>query len=91
MTVAVSGNVFDVLGRLDVRPWKVWAGSYRAGPAGSVITTRAQVIYPADGVFTAELEPGAAVFEAPDGLRWNVTVPDDDAELGAVLDAGVQV
>lgn len=85
MTVTVSGNVVDVLGRKDARDWKVRSAAYRAGPDGGVVTTRPQLVSPVDGVFTVELEPGPTVFEGPDGQQWNVTVPDDDADLWDVL------
>lgn len=85
MTVTVSGTVTDATGRKDSRPWKVWSDSYRAGPDGGVITTRPQAVHLSEGVFTAELEPGAMVFEDPDGRRWDVIIPDDDADLWDVL------
>ncbi|ORA05790.1 hypothetical protein BST17_08520 [Mycolicibacterium bacteremicum] len=62
---------------------------YREGPNGEIITVTEQPVKVTGGILTAELEPGVAVIQNPDGERWTVTVPDEDASLWEVIAAAV--
>jgi hypothetical protein len=84
VTVTVSDNVADITGGKDARPWKVWSPVVREGDDG-VVSLRQRTVDVTDGVFTAELEPGLAVIESPDGVRWSVTVPDYDISLSDLI------
>lgn len=85
MTVTITGKVTDVTARKDSRPWKVWSPVYRQGVNGEIITVTGQSVKVVGGVVTIELEPGAAVIENPDGQRYTVTIPDEDADLWGVI------
>lgn len=89
MTVTITGKVTDVTARKDSRPWKVWSPVYRQGVNGEIITVTGQSVKVVGGVVTIELEPGAAVIENPDGQRYTVTVPDEDADLWDIISAAV--
>lgn len=89
MTVTITGKVTDVTARKDSRPWKVWSPVYRQGVNGEIITVTGQSVKVVGGVVTIELEPGAAVIENPDGQRYAVTVPDEDANLWDIISAAV--
>lgn len=89
MTVTITGKVTDVTARKDSRPWKVWSPVYRQGVNGEIITVTGQSVKVVGGVVTVELEPGAAVIENPDGQRYTVTIPDEDADLWDVIAAAV--
>jgi len=84
MTVTVSGAVADITGRRDSRAWKVWSPTYRDGD-GITVSSREQTVHITNGVFTAEMEPGEAVIESPDGVKWNVLVPDGAVTLRELL------
>lgn len=91
-TITITGDTIrDATGRLDNRPWLVEAATYQDGGAGGVITDRvSRPIYPIAGVISFEIEAGiAAWIEKPDGLRHLVTVPDEDANLWDVIEAGI--
>lgn len=81
MTVVVTGTVVDVTGRKDSREWRAWSPVYRQGPGGEIVTVTPQPVKVVAGVVTIKLEPGPAVIENPDGQRYTVTVPDEDANL----------
>lgn len=89
MTVTITGKVTDVTARKDSRPWKVWSPVYRQGVNGEIITVTGQSVKVVGGVVTIELEPGAAVIENPDGQRYTVTIPDEDADLWGVIATAV--
>lgn len=80
-TVTVTGVVKDETGRKDSRDWKAFSPVYREGSDGSVVTMKKQQVRVVAGVFTAKLDPGVCVLENPDGQRYTVTVPDEDADL----------
>lgn len=85
MTVTITGKVTDVTARKDSRPWKVWSPVYRQGVNGEIVTVTGQSVKVVGGVVSIELEPGAAVIENPDGQRYTVTIPDEDADLWDVI------
>lgn len=90
MTVLVTGVVETGLGRKDSRAWKAWSPVYREGPNGEVITTRDD--YPVrvvGGTFSAQMQPGVAVIENPDGKRYTVTVLDEDCDLWELIATAV--
>lgn len=89
MTVTITGTINDVTARKDSRPWKVWSPVYRQGVNGEIITVTGQSVKVVGGVVTIELEPGAAVIENPDGQRYTVTIPDEDADLWGVIATAV--
>lgn len=89
MTVTITGQIIDVTSHKDSRPWKVWSPVYRQGVNGEIITVTGQSVKVVGGVVTIELEPGAAVIENPDGQRYAVTVPDEDANLWDIISAAV--
>ncbi len=89
MTVTITGKVTDVTARKDSRPWKVWSPVYRQGVNGEIITVTGQSVKVVGGVVTIELEPGAAVIENPDGQRYTVEVPEEDADLWGVIATAV--
>lgn len=88
MTVTITGSVTDVTGSPNALPWRVWSPAYRQGSGGVVNVRRAKVSVTA-GRFTAELEPGIAVIENPEGVQWTVTVPDTDADLWDLIEAAI--
>lgn len=88
-TVTVSGVVLDETGRKDSRDWKVFSPVYREGSGGEVVTMKRQAVRVVAGVFTAKLDPGVCVLENPDGQRYTVTIPDEDANLWDVIAAAV--
>lgn len=90
MTVIVSDNVADITGGKDARPWKVWSPVVREGDDG-VVSLRQRTVDVTDGVFTAELEPGLAVIESPDKVKWTVTVPDHDASLWDLIEVATGI
>lgn len=89
MTVTITGQIIDVTSHKDSRPWKVWSPVYRQGVNGEIITVTGQSVKVVGGVVTIELEPGAAVIENPDGQRYTVTIPDEDADLWGVIATAV--
>jgi len=91
VTVTITGSIADVTARKDSRPWRVWSPVYRQGPGAEIITITGQPVKVVGGTVTIELEPGPAVIENPDGQRYSVTIPDDDADLWDVIAAAVAV
>lgn len=89
MTVTITGTINDVTARKDSRPWRVWSPVYRQGPGGEIVTVTPQPVKVVAGVVTIKLEPGPAVIENPDGQRYTVTVPDEDADLWDIISAAV--
>lgn len=92
-TVTITGNtVREATGRPDNRPWKLRAATYQDGGSGSVITPGEDytLLRPVAGKLAFEAEAGIAVYlENPDQKRYLVTVPDADAGLWTVIEAGV--
>lgn len=88
-TVTVSGVVKDETGRKDSRDWKAFSPVYREGSDGEVLTMRKQQVRVVAGMFSAKLDPGVCVLENPDGQRYTVTVPDEDADLWDIISAAV--
>lgn len=88
-TVTVSGVVKDETGRKDSRDWKAFSPVYREGSDGEVLTMRQQTVRVVAGLFSAKLEPGICVIENPDGQRYTVTIPDEDADLWGVIATAV--
>jgi len=85
----VSGVVKDETGRKDSRDWLAFSPVYREGSDGSVVTMKRQQVRVVAGMFSAKLDPGVCVLENPDGQRYTVTVPDEDADLWDVIAAAV--
>lgn len=87
--VTITGLVKDETGRMDSRDWEVYSASYREGTDGALITPRTQPVRVVAGAFEVELEPGPAVLINPDGKRYTVTIPAEDADLWDVIEAAV--
>lgn len=88
-TVTISGPVLDGSGKKDSRDWKAFSPVYREGGTGEVVTMREQPVRVVAGVFTAKLEPGVCVLENPDGQRYTVEVPEEDADLWGLIATAV--
>lgn len=89
MTVTITGTVVDATSRKDSRGWRVWSPVYRQSVNGEIITITEQPVRVHAGLFTAELEPGVAVIQSPDGDQWTVTIPETDADLWDIISAAV--
>jgi len=85
----VTGVVKDETGRKDSRDWKAFSPVYREGSDGEVVTMRKQQVRVVAGIFTAKLDPGVCVLENPDGQRYTVTIPDEDADLWGIIATAV--
>lgn len=88
MTVTITGDVQDVTGVADNDiPWS-FASVIRFADDGAVITEKPRQIRPVGGKLTVDLEPGYAVVSY--GTKnWQVTVPDANTTLKALIEAGV--
>lgn len=89
MTVLVTGKITDATGREDSRRWRAYSPVYREGSNGEVVNIRPQSVRVVAGHFTAELEPGIVVIENPEGTRYTVTVPNENANLWELIATAV--
>lgn len=85
--VTVSSLITDVTGRDDNDVWR-FTSVIRSAVDGSVITARVREARPVSGNLSVELEPGFVIVEFGD-YRWNVTVPETDANLWDLLEDAV--
>ena len=85
--VTVSSLITDVTGRDDNDVWR-FTSVIRSAVDGSVITTRVREARPVSGNLSVELEPGFVIVEFGD-YRWNVTVPETDANLWDLIEDAV--
>ncbi len=86
MTVTISQNVRDITGASDSSMW--WFSSPLREIDGTAITPREIVAAAVNGVLTVELTPGPATVRFAN-VTYSFTVPDVDAELWPLIEAGV--
>ena len=87
MTVTITGPVEDVTGIADNASWQ-FASVLRFTEDGTLVTAKPKVVYPVAGILTVKLAPGPAIVTYGK-QAWNVTVPDADGTLRALIEAGI--
>lgn len=90
MTVTITQNITDIAGIDDNSViWFYQQDHPRVADDGmTMISTRRVSATPVDGTLTVELEPGPAAVQI--GLRtYEIQIPDQDATLWPLLDAGL--
>ena len=92
--VTITGNTIREAGtRKDNRPWGMRSVAYQyGGGTGGVVTTGAdwQVLQPVAGILTFTAEAGIATFlRTPDNHEYLVRIPEEDAGLWDVIEAGI--
>lgn len=93
-TITITGNTIREAGtRKDNRQWKFRSVGYQyGGGTGGVVTTGGdwQVLQPVAGVLTFTAEAGIAAFiHTPDHHEYLVRIPEEDAGLWDVIEAGI--
>jgi len=92
VTVTITQDFRDIAGVDDNSV--VWFSQPlypRAADNGStIITTRRVSATPVSGVLAVELEPGSARVQF-DGCIYDITVPDTDATLWPLIEAGLPI
>lgn len=89
--ITITGNdVRDSTGRPDNRPWTITASTYQDGEGGVITDKTSTPLYPIAGVLTFQVEAGiTAWIRTPDETRYLVRIPDEDADLWGVIEAGI--
>lgn len=88
MIVTIRGSVTDIDGKPDGSAWWFRPVLPRSGATEGVLSTHNAAVTPVAGNLTVELDPGIAIV-GYEGRVWAITVPEQDADVWELIEAGV--